>query len=732
MLKSMKAIESLLEALSQLNNAQQALNKCQKNIMKGCKDLAHVLSEDTMSKEEIADNVLINTLLCAANLFGSFHEITKTTAKTTEKEYNTLQDVVMKAFKKILKEERAHDEHLDALESKIQKANYAFDKHRKPGKRGIGMSGGHSDSQDGTVAADRYYASISSLGLDVTKSKTVHSSVMYYRRESVCRIFCKSLFQLADNEWRKSNEEVRKVGMRIGPLTMWANFCISHGMPKKIPVGLQQEDSISVRNPSLQPNSSYIIAGSPLIQGNSIEKMKENIDYPCNASDFKSSSPATMLPSEGLTSSLTYITQGLGLVRSTSKTLGPRPRPGSISSEKNLSASLGPSYPPMEHSNMNFYTPQLQHQVERTSREALAQKEPPQAHAKSEPSLASVSSNATAPLAVRKNSRNSQSAMSPRPEDYDTHIGNAFSSPNSDQMSSQLLRILSPEDLSKFDFLSQMTPEQLRNLRANNRAVESHRATIELSRLINRKLMGSQSVSTESADHTALISPSENHGFHGFQGFPDFGKPIPGMSSNAIPAGQCSTKDEAGVNKSWAAGNIDNIIPQDEPNSRESDSSSCLDRQSSIASVGSTRSKVSEMKYFYSKQTQNDLDSTSSSQLPTVATATVDPSYGSSVAALASRFSALADPYMRQFETQQPPRVTSASRQGLSPLIPQRSKNANHRIHEGSTQPMMRPNHNLSTGPSPLLPNRSLAQSNLHQFRMMGQQTKSQEKDAES
>lgn len=34
-----------------------------------------------------------------------------------------MEEVVMKAFKKIVKEERAHDEHLETLEAKIQKAN---------------------------------------------------------------------------------------------------------------------------------------------------------------------------------------------------------------------------------------------------------------------------------------------------------------------------------------------------------------------------------------------------------------------------------------------------------------------------------------------------------------------------------------------------------------------------------------------------------------------------------
>ncbi|EGG04705.1 uncharacterized protein MELLADRAFT_108235 [Melampsora larici-populina 98AG31] len=725
MLKSMKAIESLLEALSQLNNLQQALNKCQKKIMKGCKDLAHVLSEDTLSKEEIADNVLINTLLCASNFFGSFHEVTKTTAKNTEKEYNTLQDVVTKAFKKIVKEERTHDEHLDALESKIQKANYTFDKHRKPAKKGIGMSGGHSDSQDGTVAADRYYASISSLGLDVTKSKAAHSSVLHYRRESLCRIFCKSLFHFAETEWKRSCEEVKSCGMLIGRFTMWANFCNSDGMPKKIPVGHQEEDSMSVRSLSLHPDSSRL-------QGDNIEKMKENIDYPRSTSAFKQSSPAAMFPPESLSSS-TYTTQGLGLVRSSSKTLRPRPHPGSISSGPHLSASLGPSRPPMEHANMNFYTPQLQHQVEQTSREALIQKEPSHTQAKSEASLATVSSNATAPLAVRKNSRNSQSGMSPRPEDYDLNVGNAFSSANQDQISSQLLRILNPEDLSKFDFLSRMTPEQLSNILANNRAIESHRATLELSRLIDRKPMGSHFA--ESVDHVESPTHSEFLEIPHYEGIPECGEQVSRTSSSAMPTRQFSTQDKAGINYPSAAVVGDQITQNDEPNSRESDASSFLDRQSSIASVGSTRSKVSEMKYLYSKQKPKDLDPISTTQIPTqVATAIVEQSssHGSSVAALASRFSALADPYMRQFETQQPTNPTSTSRQGPTSTIPQRSKNTNPRLHEGATQPMMRPNHNLPTGHLPLLPNRSLAQSNLHQFRMMGQPTKSQDKDTES
>lgn len=76
MLKSMKTIESLVESFSQLNDIQQILNKCQKKIIKGCKDLANLLTEDNMSKEDIAENVLSESIIAFSNTYFPKRSVT--------------------------------------------------------------------------------------------------------------------------------------------------------------------------------------------------------------------------------------------------------------------------------------------------------------------------------------------------------------------------------------------------------------------------------------------------------------------------------------------------------------------------------------------------------------------------------------------------------------------------------------------------------------------------------
>ncbi|KAG0143383.1 hypothetical protein CROQUDRAFT_48855 [Cronartium quercuum f. sp. fusiforme G11] len=701
MLKSMKCVESLLGALSQLNEVQQTLNKCQKKIMKGCKDLANILTDDTMSKENINENVLVNTLMCASCFFGSLHEVTTKTAKTTEKEYNNLEDAVLKAFNRIVKEERAHDERLDALEGKIQKANYTFDKHRKPAKRGMS----HTDSQEGTVAADRYHASVASLGLDVTKSKLAHSSKMYSRRDSLCRILCRSVFQIAENEWRRSCEEVRRAGLVVGRMTMWANFCTHDGMPKKMPESILNEESAFGLRTQISRQNTPGLATTTFIP-NQAEKLDDGQEK-------------------------LYTTSGLGLVRSTSMTLGPR---------QNLD-SMSPFIPSPALEGSFVSTGQQAVSSTQYLPEALdgALGRSPRLPVCDDAGSGLTFTVATAPLALRKTSHQSHQGASPKPEESKTTSALEGLSAYQDRFPSQLLRSLSAQDAPKFDFVNPMSADELATIKAHHRVVESHNATVELTRLLEHKIKSS-SQSQKSSDQTQSLSTASTLAESSYV------HQIPGNQNQAaetISNSQSSpVRSNLRINdpkEHSARQSVSGTSPYTkEPcrSRKDEESPSPLERQISIASLGSTSRNVANVKkVFLAQSKKNFEDTTSPSLSPSYATSSSAeqfPVHANSVAALASHFSALTDPYLRQFEPRPFTEVASIPRRVPSPIPIQRPRLYNHRSNTDVENPVMTPTYQVSSGFPSLIPNRSLTQPSPQHIKLYAQQTKVRENSQKS
>lgn len=196
----------------------------------------------------------VNGLFNSAAFFSSLHAASSASAKELDKESSALGETTSKTFRVLAKEDRAHDDFIGDLESKIRNATSAslathlecsshrrfrrilgqFEKNRKPGRRPS------FDALETAAVTDRYLGSVSKWGSDIAAAKNAHAGALFVRRATLCRQVAKSAAACADIAWRRSCEEVRQTGKWIGPTTMWNNFCASEGMPASLPASILQ------------------------------------------------------------------------------------------------------------------------------------------------------------------------------------------------------------------------------------------------------------------------------------------------------------------------------------------------------------------------------------------------------------------------------------------------------------------------------------------------------------
>jgi hypothetical protein len=58
------------------------------------------------------------------------------------------------------------------------------------------------------------------------------------KRDAISREVAKGVANLAEAEWRRDCERVRRSGLEVGKVVMWANLCWTEGMPKEWPTEL--------------------------------------------------------------------------------------------------------------------------------------------------------------------------------------------------------------------------------------------------------------------------------------------------------------------------------------------------------------------------------------------------------------------------------------------------------------------------------------------------------------
>ncbi|KAJ7903479.1 hypothetical protein B0H14DRAFT_2665018 [Mycena olivaceomarginata] len=202
--KSCKSLETLLNVLNDYCEAAGAVVLLQKKLAKALRETAGL---------KVTGEIAANAMNASATIFDALSDIDSKFAKIADKEYDGISAEVKKWFKKLAKEEKAHDERLSSANAKIKQAGQVYEKKSKKNPR---------DSADEHA---RYINLISSLGPEISQEKYNHTLQVTQRHTSTTFSVAACVSRVADAEWLRTCEGVRRFAPTIGPLGEWRALC---------------------------------------------------------------------------------------------------------------------------------------------------------------------------------------------------------------------------------------------------------------------------------------------------------------------------------------------------------------------------------------------------------------------------------------------------------------------------------------------------------------------------
>ncbi|KAG9086325.1 hypothetical protein FRC07_013122, partial [Ceratobasidium sp. 392] len=170
-----------------------------------------------------------NAMQASAALFEAIGEVDGKLAKLAEKEYDSVSSEVRKHFKKMAKEEKAHDELTFNTNVKLKQASASYDKKVK-GKV--------------PYTADEHAKHVhllSALGNEMAAAKLAHETLVSQRHVTTLFAVGATLSRVADASWTGACEHVRRSGPHVGRIGQWRSLC-EGGWAAAVPADLPDID----------------------------------------------------------------------------------------------------------------------------------------------------------------------------------------------------------------------------------------------------------------------------------------------------------------------------------------------------------------------------------------------------------------------------------------------------------------------------------------------------------
>ncbi|KAJ3714224.1 hypothetical protein C8R42DRAFT_253566 [Lentinula raphanica] len=261
--KSCKAFETLLSVFNDYCEAAGAVATLQKK-------MAKVLRETASMK--VTGEIPANALNTTATIFEALSEVDQKFSKLVDKEYDGVSGDVKKWFKKLAKEEKAHDERIAIANAKIKQAGLMYEKKSKKSARDAGEE--HA----------RYINLISTLGPEISQEKHNHALEVTNKHTTATYNVAASVSRLADAEWLRACESVRRFAPSIGTLAEWRSYC-EGGWIGPIPADLKETDHVLSSSPVDQDHPT------PRIYDNEVAEI--GLDGKLEALSFSNAPPTT-------------------------------------------------------------------------------------------------------------------------------------------------------------------------------------------------------------------------------------------------------------------------------------------------------------------------------------------------------------------------------------------------------------------------------------------------------
>jgi len=202
--KACKSLETLLNVLNDYCEAIGNVTVLQKKLAKALRETAGM---------KMTGGIAAKAMNSSAVIFEALSDIDAKFAKVADKEYDGISTEVKKWFKKLAKEEKAHDEKMANANAKIKHAGQIYEKKSKKGARDV--------PEEHT----RYINLISILGPEMSQEKYNHALNVTQRHTSTTYSAAACLSRVADAEWLRAFEGVRRLSPVIGQLGEWRALC---------------------------------------------------------------------------------------------------------------------------------------------------------------------------------------------------------------------------------------------------------------------------------------------------------------------------------------------------------------------------------------------------------------------------------------------------------------------------------------------------------------------------
>ncbi|CDO78041.1 hypothetical protein BN946_scf184724.g5 [Trametes cinnabarina] len=230
--KSCKTLESVVNILNEYCEAANAIVQLQKKLAKALRE--------TASSKCVAQ-IPANALNASAAIFEAMSEVDTKFAKYADKECDAVSAEVKKWFRKLAKEERNHDEKIASANLKIKQAGQLYERKAKKNPR------------DAAEEHTRYINLLSTLGPEVNREKYNHALLVTERHSATMYSLAASFSRVADAEWARGCESVRRFSPTIGPLGQWRALC-EGGWSGNLPLDLPEIERVKDQEgPSTEP-----------------------------------------------------------------------------------------------------------------------------------------------------------------------------------------------------------------------------------------------------------------------------------------------------------------------------------------------------------------------------------------------------------------------------------------------------------------------------------------------
>ncbi|KAH9031087.1 hypothetical protein EDB84DRAFT_1493549 [Lactarius hengduanensis] len=187
--KSCKALEVVVNLLDDYSEAARAIVTLHKKLAKALREVSTV---------KPTGDIPGNAFNSSANIFG--------VSKFADKQCDDISTEVKKWFKKLAKEEKLHDEKIANANMKIKQAGQVYEKKAK--KNAVDVAEEHN----------RYINLLNTLGPEI-------SHMTYQKNAAVTFQVAATLSRVAEAEWLRSAERIRRFSPLIGQLGEWKALC---------------------------------------------------------------------------------------------------------------------------------------------------------------------------------------------------------------------------------------------------------------------------------------------------------------------------------------------------------------------------------------------------------------------------------------------------------------------------------------------------------------------------